>query len=588
MIETQVRSQVMRVYDILSKHLFEVPWHQRDYDWGVEHVEELLDDLKDACDRKRTSYFLGSIMLVERKSEDRYEINDGQQRLVTLCLLVAVFARRFKNPNQADPVREALAVRLLFKRVENKNSKLDDSSKYDPRLIPPKNDKCDFFQLIRGQDVGTQSKLILAWRTINTFAAGMDAKRAGEFFEFLHDQVELAVLFVPQNANANAVFESLNCRGKRLDDLDLMRNHFYSYFSDRSESSRRDTIHDNLERARETLGPKADEYFRCFFECEFGFIPQKRFYREAKAKLYIFFQNHGIDGLYELIQQLCAGENVELFRTINVKNPSADLLANFSSLMGRNKRKFETLLRELQGYRVAHPLTFALLRCYIQEEEKQTKREVGKICAQSLCDLASFITRTVLVTSKFESSRVESSLANCAHQVSNGSELESLRIQASLRNMDTLGIIKNEKFIENITNIDFAPAKARRYLFGIVEQNQVGAEALQSEKLTLEHILPTSFRHWEGWPGFKSCSPGDWTRKAGNFVLLTSGENLPSGKFNSSFVEKRKILKNSTIQMTTEVGRKWRQWNPRAIQNRSRALAHQAASVWSFSRGGNL
>ena len=589
MTETQVKSQVMRVYDIFTKHLFEVPWHQRYYDWEIEHVEELLDDLKDACERERASYFLGSIMLVERESEARHEINDGQQRLITVLLLVAVFARRFESPNQADPVRENLAVRLLFDRAENESSKLSDSSKYDPRLLPPRNDKCDFFQLIRGQDVGTQSKLILAWKTINTFIAGMDEKSGIGLFDFLHRKVEIAVLFVPQDANANAVFEALNCRGKRLEDLDLMRNHLYSYFSHPSESSRRDTVHDSLERARATLGVKAEEYFRCFFECEFGFIPQKRFYRETKSKLRTLFQSRGIDGLHQLVRQLCAGENIELFRTINAKNPSHDLLASFLPLMGQKRRKFEILLRELQGYRVAHPLTFALLRRYIQEEERQTKREIGKICFQSLSDLASLIIRTVLVTSKFESSRVESNLANCAHEVSGGYGLQSLRIQSSLKNMDTLGIIKDNKFIENMINIDFRnSAKARLYLFGIVEQNQVGAEVLQSEKLTLEHILPTAPTHWNGWSGFKSCHPEDWIYKAGNLALLTSGENRPDGKFNSSFSEKRKILKKSTIEITAEVGSKWKQWNPGAIQNRSKALAQQAASVWRFSRGVNL
>ena len=59
-----------------------IPDYQRIYCWGDSQVELLLDDLKKNIDEE---YRLGTIILY--KNEDKYEILDGQQRLVTLLLL---------------------------------------------------------------------------------------------------------------------------------------------------------------------------------------------------------------------------------------------------------------------------------------------------------------------------------------------------------------------------------------------------------------------------------------------------------------------------------------------------------------------
>ena len=86
---TRITSEVLLVSQLFFRGRYTVPWHQRYYDWTVEQVTELLVDLKEALDEGRGSYFLGSIMLVA--GEDVWEINDGQQRLITLSLLCAAF-----------------------------------------------------------------------------------------------------------------------------------------------------------------------------------------------------------------------------------------------------------------------------------------------------------------------------------------------------------------------------------------------------------------------------------------------------------------------------------------------------------------
>ena len=222
MTKTRISSEVRLVSDVLYTGRFEVPWHQRYYDWTVEHVSELLSDLKNALDTGKLCYFLGSIMLVKTQHSQHQRINDGQQRMITLSLLVAALCRRFAQKPPRDPSRETLALRALFDRPANQTSLLADASKYAPRIDPPRNDKSKYTQLLRGHDIGTNGLLTAAWSTVALFVEAMSRQTREGFFDFIMQKVEISVLDVPEGVDANLVFEGLNARGKPLDDVDLI------------------------------------------------------------------------------------------------------------------------------------------------------------------------------------------------------------------------------------------------------------------------------------------------------------------------------------------------------------------------------
>lgn len=70
---------------------FVIPEYQRPYAWGTEESLQLLADLVGALERDTDEpYFLGSIVLVKAPNAVRAEVIDGQQRLTTLTLLLAI------------------------------------------------------------------------------------------------------------------------------------------------------------------------------------------------------------------------------------------------------------------------------------------------------------------------------------------------------------------------------------------------------------------------------------------------------------------------------------------------------------------
>lgn len=71
----------------------EVPDFQRNYSWGEDQIDEFHRDLK-YCTEQKKDHFLGATILMKSNPEDSndksYQIIDGQQRLTTIFLFVAI------------------------------------------------------------------------------------------------------------------------------------------------------------------------------------------------------------------------------------------------------------------------------------------------------------------------------------------------------------------------------------------------------------------------------------------------------------------------------------------------------------------
>ena len=76
---------VYKINEVYKKGL-SIPNYQRPYKWRVENVRQLLDDLNHHCKQPNSTYRLGTLVI--HKNQDKYDIVDGQQRLVTLALIL--------------------------------------------------------------------------------------------------------------------------------------------------------------------------------------------------------------------------------------------------------------------------------------------------------------------------------------------------------------------------------------------------------------------------------------------------------------------------------------------------------------------
>ena len=585
MTQTRVTSQVRLISDVLCSGRFEVPWHQRYYDWTTEEVTELLHDLNSALENGKTCYFLGSIMLVKASNATQQRINDGQQRLITLSLLVAALCRSFAHRPGGDGSRETLGLRALFDRPANQTLRLAEAAKYSVRITPPKNDNQKFIQILRGHDIGTNGLLTEAWDTIGTFVDAMNRGTRKRFFDFIMQRVEVSVLDVPDEVDANLVFEGLNARGKPLDEVDLIRNRLYSYFSESDDATRRETVHGNLEATAVILRGKAiEEYFRCYLQCRYGYLQKTRFHRQALRQIEeAAGQRAPADYVFELVGGLGRRESIELFRTVTSTRPSQSLERYLPTSTA--KRGTAVLLAELGKYKVSYPLVFALLHRFLVESNREAKRRTGRAVTRSLKNLTSFVMRTAFVAAQFAPSRFEEAFANCAKEIFAGRGISSLDVLPVLEEHDELNVMSDASFVRRMTEMEVRDSKkALQYLFGINAREQAGSEVLRKTKCSVEHVLPQSDEHWKEWDGFAGVNAREWVHRTGNLVIVAKGENRAGAEFNRSFDAKRRAFARSALLMAREVAEDYEEWGPQAVTKRSRDLARAAATTWGFVR----
>jgi uncharacterized protein with ParB-like and HNH nuclease domain len=115
---------------------FQIPLFQRPYSWKKDNWETLWDDLMSLYDEEIEGfYFLGPIVTqsVPGTAEgiSPFIVIDGQQRLTTVTLILAVLRNLLKtiNPEVADEIYECYLI--------NKYKKNDDFYK----IIPTQDDR---------------------------------------------------------------------------------------------------------------------------------------------------------------------------------------------------------------------------------------------------------------------------------------------------------------------------------------------------------------------------------------------------------------------------------------------------------------
>lgn len=111
--EREIKTAKVTVLKLFTDFWFRIPAYQRPYVWGEEQIDTLLDDLTYALNQDhQKEYFLGATVLQKHKvtqgavSYDCYDVLDGQQRLTTLLLMMAVL-RDLANVANNGHLRDA-------------------------------------------------------------------------------------------------------------------------------------------------------------------------------------------------------------------------------------------------------------------------------------------------------------------------------------------------------------------------------------------------------------------------------------------------------------------------------------------------
>jgi len=216
------------ICDVFSdSYAFEIPPYQRPYAWEEHQASELLSDILEAMDNSDASggiYFLGSIVLIKSPTDPQAKVIDGQQRLTTLTILLAVLRDLTTNPltrmkrgdyiyQQEDPDKGTKAEFRLLLRDKDRTffsksiqKPVSTDNLPDPKMLD-----------------GSQQRIAENARYFRSQLTQFDEARRNNLFAFIIQRCYLVVVAVPTPQTARRIFTVLNARGMDLTPTDVLK-----------------------------------------------------------------------------------------------------------------------------------------------------------------------------------------------------------------------------------------------------------------------------------------------------------------------------------------------------------------------------
>lgn len=292
------------IHALLSENeaLFHIPAYQREYSWQNIQLEDLWDDLEEVLSDDSEEHFFGQI--VTNTSENGYEVIDGQQRLITSTLLLAAIrdvAKKFTSDQKFSSQLSEDERYSARRKVDDiqENYLLASNLKTPILTLPDENDVASFFTdlLIKGRivesDNQTEKNLRNAYLFLKKHVSQYIAKKESEnlgvpqqlkrlenLIQVFTKRFKVILINTASTKDGFVIFETLNARGKSLEEADLLKNLLLGFLSDDEESA-----NSKWERIFTTLNRNSNEtsrYIRAYWAFNVGLVNKDKLFRAMR------------------------------------------------------------------------------------------------------------------------------------------------------------------------------------------------------------------------------------------------------------------------------------------------------------------
>jgi Protein of unknown function DUF262/Protein of unknown function (DUF1524) len=547
---------------VLHHNALVVPLNQREYSWEEEHVEDLLTDFSNAIASNQSTYFLGTIVLTG--GGNLPEVSDGQQRLATTTILLAAIRDYFQKNGEAARVTyiESTFLSAIDPKTTAHIPKLklnvDDNEFFSARVVANPTDpsrakvkaiKESHKRIARAAALA--ASFIEEW--IEPYKASQRSDRLIELMEFVRDRAQVITLTVPDHMNAFMMFETLNDRGLKASQADLLKNHLLSQAGDR--------INEGQQRWAKMLGmlESLDRGDITVTFLHHVLITKSGPTRERevfdKVKQAINNQNRAIEFLDELAE--ASSDYAALFNSDHPK---------WKTYGTTTRHNIATINRDLRVEQI-RPLMLAVARHFSVAEAKKAFR------------LFVFWSARFLIVGG-RGGLLDRNYAVAAQEIGTGTIKTAAALAAKLKDI----LPSDATFKAHFSEARVSQSHLARYYLRALEQanqSQKEPEYVPSDDeghINLEHILPEN--PGDEWKSIDPDAARAHYNRIGNMVLLKATENSIIG--NGAFTEKRKVLQKSSLTLTSETA-KGAVWDVKQIQDRQVRLAELAVKTWPLS-----
>jgi len=562
MAKHELHFEHLGIATVLKHQRLLVPPNQRDYLWEDSHVKDLFQDIAEAINGDKPSYFLGTIVLTA--GEDGVpQVTDGQQRLATISILLASF-RDYYSEKKRDMLVGSIENDFLFeidrsteRRVPKLTLNIDDKDYFNKRILSRPGHEDRSVQLQRTSHELIDSAAKRASKQVEAIVAQHNDKAAMAALEkwtkYLLNDATVIEIIVPDSVNAFKMFETLNDRGLKVSQAYLVKNFLFG----EAGYSAVNEMHQKWGQMDGALEALADD------DAVMNYL----------WNMAIMMNGHTRNPeIFDKIRDAVKGSP----QAVEFVTMLADRSSDYIAIMQPDHVKWKTypssvrqLIETMNVLRVKvqRPCMFAI-------SVKFSPNEAAKAFKLILSWSVRF-----LIVGGGRSGGVQEFYANIAHGIEN----------REIKNAEDLAR-KAEGFIPSDTEFEGAFASANvsanhlaRYYLRAIEQKTienpnpefvVNADATQ---VTLEHVMP---QHPEGsWSQILTEVAEAHVNRLGNLALLGAASNVAAG--NDSIRDKAKVYAKSGFKWTKMMAMA-KSWGPSDINARQQKMAKEAVSIWSL------
>ncbi len=544
--QKQIESGKMFIKNIFGNYnsnemWYQIPEYQRPYVWEDEQIIALLEDIYSALNYERNSeYFLGSIVLHSKESETKNYINnevlDGQQRLTTLYLLMAVIRDIATDPDLKQTCETAIY------QKENKYRAIPESMRitfeirkevqhFAEQFIKPVDGtlKTEALksEIKHTKDISTKNMA----SAILIIRHWFDNNRVdiGEFFTHLMNNVLLIFVSSQELDDAFRLFTVLNDRGIKLRNSDILKANNLKKVTD---AKRRQEYAEMWELIEGELQEDFDQflsYLRTILvkekarmsllkEYELNIYHPKEYIKESKE-----YRNKT-----PLLE-----EGIQTFEFIRKYKKHYDFFFNNENGQLGSDYAFENLLSILQDKSLADiwiPPLLLYRECFGDNNLLQFLQKLdNKFSAD-------------LIAGETPTTRIEGMTKILV-------ELEKIATDESISDSDKLSKLLNSQvfnfdktsFASEIESSQIYKRKFARYILLKLDYLHSGNQQKWNTpaQISIEHIMPQNPSTGSQWvKDFTSIDRENWTNRLGNLVLISRIKNTSLG--NLDYIQKKK------------------------------------------------
>lgn len=555
----------MGIGRLLKQGRLMVPPNQRPYAWEDRHVRDLFQDLNEALINNDVDYFLGTIVLIQAGLQTP-SIADGQQRLATTTVLLARIRDQLIRLNRQ---RSATSLDHSFLRnidVDTEETlprlqlNIEDNDYFARVVLPSPED--EGYQEPQNTAVRPSNKRLLrasqmAEEFINDavkpLPQGAHAAHLIRWMKFIEHNATVVVVTVPDEIGAFRIFETLNDRGLRASQADILKNYFFSKAGARLAEAQMmwNQITATLETLGDDNGDRLVTYLRHYWVTTHG--PTKERELAANIKEQIAGETKAMQCLAE-----SSGAVQDYVALWSSRNPK------WSAYNVSTRHYVETMAEHLRVEQI-RPLMFAVARHFDPvEADKAFRLFVG------------WSVRFLIFGGRGGMLDTQYSLR--AKDVGTKHFTKARELREAMKKY----VPTDAEFEEAFANARVSRQHLARYYLRALEKtmkNDPHPEYVANEDvndINLEHILPLNPNsNWK----IKAEEAEAARRLLGNMALLRADTNKDLG--NESFERKKQEYASSGYHKTRQIA-EHAEWGLAQVKARQAELAKTAVKTWSL------